>query len=40
MEINCINYIFTNILTIYESLDYMLNDKVDIVNSNSGELWD
>jgi hypothetical protein len=31
---------FTNILTIYESLDYMLNDKVDIVNSNSGELWD
>jgi hypothetical protein len=30
----------TNILTIYESLDYMLNDKVVIVNSNSGELWD
>ena len=30
----------TNILTIYESLDYMLNDKVNIVNSNSGELWD
>ena len=30
----------TNILTIYESLDYMLDNKVDIVNSNSGELWD
>lgn len=31
---------FTNILTIYESLDYMLNDKVEIKESNlKDELW-